>query len=224
MALTLCAACKLPLDVTPDMAGEEMACPRCGARFRVPLAAPPPLPQAGAAMPSPTISASPRPLRRPFNDQATSLLDLFDLSFTRYVTPLIVKITWVLALTLGAAWLVIIVFGLIASSLPVAEQSEPSQADRPSRPQPQFEFRPPEIDERIGDASFAAAVRVVLLVTQVIGVILFLLWVRVGLEAVIVVFHMAASLRSIDDKTPRLDSILRQGSQRETPGLKAGAR
>lgn len=206
MALTLCAACKLPLDVTPDMAGEEMACPRCGARFRVPPMTPPPPPvvPASAATPSPAISASPRPLRRPFNDQATSLLDLFDLSFTRYVTPLIVKITWVLALTLGAAWLVIIVFGLIASSLPVAEQSGPSRATRPSRPQPQFEFRQPEIDERIGDASFAAAVRVVLLVTQVIGVILFLLWVRVGLEAVIVVFHMAASLRSIDDKTPRL--------------------
>jgi hypothetical protein len=205
MPITLCPACKLPLDITPQMAGQEMACPRCAAQFRAPPpASPPPLPtfQPVADSPGPAVAPRTRP-RRPFNDQATSLLDLFDLSFTRYVTPLIVKITWVLALTLGAVWLVVIVLGLIASSLPVAEQSEPTRSTRPSRPQPQFEFRPPEIAERVGDASFAVAFRIVLLITQVIGVILFLLWVRVGLEAVIVVFHMAASLRSIDDKTPR---------------------
>jgi len=126
------------------------------------------------------------------------------------VTPLIVKLTWVLALTLATIWLVIIVFALIASSLPIADEAKPaSPAPRSARPQPsrtesQWEFRPPEIAERVGDASFAAVLHVVILITQVIGVILFLLWVRVGLEAVIVVFHMAASLRSIDDKTPRL--------------------
>ena len=42
-------------------------------------------------------------------DGPVSLLDLFDLSFKRYVTPLIVKITWVLTLTLAGLWLTVTV-------------------------------------------------------------------------------------------------------------------
>jgi hypothetical protein len=153
-----------------------------------------------------------RSVRRPFQDQATSLLDLFDLSFTRYVTPLIVKITWVLALALAAVWLLTVIVGLIISSLPEVEVSQrteqpaptlPSRPTRPAEPaQPHWEFGPPRIVERAGDASYDAALKVVIVITQVVAIVLFLLWVRVALEAVIVIFHMAASLRSIDDKTP----------------------
>src|SRR5688500_6382559 len=105
MSLTLCPACQLPLEYTREMAGEEMGCPRCAARFVVPSSGysePPPPPAFQPESIAPATFERHLPLRRPFHDQATSLLDLFDLSFTRYVTPLIVKITWVLALALAA--------------------------------------------------------------------------------------------------------------------------
>jgi hypothetical protein len=154
-------------------------------------------------------------VRRPFQDEATSLLDLFDLSFTRYVTPLIVKITWVLALLLAAVWLVAIIVTLVADLIPKREVAQPVEA-QPGRPR--IEFRAPDFGapdrgapdrgapdfgDRGESAVSDAALRVILLITQIVAVILFLLWVRVALEAVIVIFHIAASVRSIDEKTPR---------------------
>jgi DNA-directed RNA polymerase subunit RPC12/RpoP len=223
MTQAICAACGLPLEITVEMVGQEMACPRCGARFVVPGVAPGPAPP-------PMIRSEPqsppnapvirgRVERRPFEDQATSLLDLFDLSFTRYVTPIIVRITWVLALVLAAVWLLVVIVGLVISLVPemsreaqsdgaATAQSERTTSDR--RPDngafefqssPQFEFRRPSIPERAEDSSFAVAMRVVVFSTQLVAIILFLLWVRVALEAVIVIFHMAANLRSIDKKT-----------------------
>lgn len=201
MASSACPSCQLPLEITPGMAGQELACPRCHARFTIPGTTPGAPPIAGP-LPNfsefgPSVTA-----RRPFQHQSTSLLDLLDFSFTRYVTPLIVKITWVIALILSAGWLSLVVVGLIVSMLPEIETPQGTRRSSRPRPEIQFDFQSNELAERAGDASFAVAMRVAIVITQLVGIILFLLWIRVALEAVIVIFHMAANLKSIDDKTP----------------------
>jgi hypothetical protein len=78
MGSTICPACRLPMEIAPEMAGQAMACPRCGAQFVIPPAAgpaPPPIqPAAASTLAAPIIRR--QTVRRPFQDESTSLLDL----------------------------------------------------------------------------------------------------------------------------------------------------
>jgi hypothetical protein len=209
MAPTICPACKLPLDIPAAMAGQHVACPRCRATFAAPgpepkpfePPAPPPMPdyrspQPAAAAELPSASSSVR------REPPATLWDLFDFSFNRYVTPLIVKITWVLTLVLASIWLLLIAVALVMDLMPDSQDSTRMQRSPQfsRRFEPQFNPRS-QLSERVDYAWWRGLVRVIILVTQLTGAILFVLWMRVVLESVIVVFNMAASLRSIDRKT-----------------------
>jgi hypothetical protein len=138
---------------------------------------------------------------RSVRERPATLFDLFDLSFNRYVTPLIVKITWVLALVLSGVWLALVILAFGMSMLPELPDA-PSSAPR-FRPQPHREFTTPfdSAFENARSQTFLQILRVVAFLTQIVAVSLFLLWMRVALESVIVIFNIAASLRSIDKKT-----------------------
>ena len=197
MATTICPGCKVPLDIMPQMAGQQVACPRCRTTFAAPVpqmmamppAPPPPAPSYTAAEKTAAPELMPLTSRtRP--EQPATLWDIFDLSFSRYVTPLIVKITWVLTLFFTSAWLLIIFTVLLIDLMP----------DTPVRssPRPSMQF---ELADKIDYAWWRGLVRLIVLATQITGALLFVLGMRVVLESVMVVFNMAASLRSIDRKT-----------------------
>jgi hypothetical protein len=222
MAAVLCPSCRLTLEIPPELAGQQVACPKCGGRFISPGGTPPVTSMAPA--PSPTFQPPPvfpEPSARTALSQAASsgvperaasLLDLFDLSFKRYVTPLIVKITWLLTLTLAGLWLTVTVVLLVFSLLPSEDEKQPTAPARTIVVPRRAVDRSVHLDFGQGvnmnqgpdESDFATLgmlVRIVYLASQVIGVVLMLLWVRVVLESVIVVFNIAASLRSIDRKT-----------------------
>jgi hypothetical protein len=203
MQTIACPNCQQPLQIAPELAGQELACPRCQSHFVIPGGGPvsPPLNVGSAAGAAPAPGFQIQESRRPLHNQSASLLDLFDFSFTRYVTPLIVKITWVLALTLSVVWLLIVIAGLIITALPEIEVSEARKSEAPQQGRFEYEIKAPPIIERTGEAGYAVALRIVIAGTQLVTIVLFLLWLRVALEAVIVIFHMAANVKSIDEKT-----------------------
>jgi hypothetical protein len=111
-----------------------------------------------------------------------------------------VKITWVLALVLTAIWLLVVVIGLVGSLLPESQETRRAseQQVRVRSPLDSSGFAAPA-----ADGGTAALLRMVILFTQVVGAVLFLLWLRVLLESVIVIFNIAATLKSIEEKTAR---------------------
>jgi len=209
-----CPACKMPLEISPELIGQRVACPLCKAEFLVSGSAhshsgnrPPaslPAPLSTSVVETNTSSIVPMTRRR---DRPVRLLDLFDLTFNRYVTPLIVKITWVLALLLAVVWLVTAGLFAVVAALPekkapsIEEKVSEAPRGRPApmrqvpedRSPPEYRFRSPTMDW-LGEGVIIAAA----FVTQIIGVVLLLLWVRVVLESIIVLFNIAASLKSIE--------------------------
>jgi|GEM_PF-6763992 len=193
MATTICPACKLPLEIPPPMAGQPVSCPRCRTTFSSPVPSMVPLPgPTPVVAPSPPVSSS-ETSTAALRERPITLLDVFDLSFKRYVTPLIVKVTWVLTLFFASIWLLIIFTVLMIDLMP----------DTPAhmRQRPGLQFDLIGVLNKIDRAWWRTLIRTVMVSTQVATVVLFVLWMRVLLESVMVVFQMAASLKSIDRKT-----------------------
>lgn len=126
---------------------------------------------------------------------ATGILDIFDWKFEKYVTPIIVRITWVICVVLAALAVVLVIIGLIFQMLPEIQISESGSGAPDGRPT--IEYRTPEVpfwlQKRIWAISQA--------VGSLFGIVIFILWTRVLSETVIVIFNIATSLSSIDQKT-----------------------
>jgi hypothetical protein len=195
----------------PDLAGRPVACPRCGYRFVMPgrpMASgviPPPLPPPPMAGTVPLqtgppgmgepqmagVSAFQSNVSQRFKP-AKSIFDIFDFRFETYVTPIIIRFTWGLAL-LG----VLIYFGLelyvaVDRLMPKTEAAE-VVADVEER----IEFRMPEKSSKFN----RSLTMVAFLTLRITLVLIMVLWVRVLLETSIVLFNIAMSLQSIDRKT-----------------------
>jgi hypothetical protein len=128
---------------------------------------------------------------------ARSILDIFDIHFERYVTPIIVRITWMTALVLAGLWLIVLlVLGVYTWTPDSAKKpsEDPRVAALRNRVQPRTES---ELSKWLEPRKAATIV----LIHAAIAAVLALLWLRVVLESVIVLFHMAKSLASIDRKT-----------------------
>ena len=119
------------------------------------------------------------------------LIDFFDPTFQRYVTPTVVMITWWIVLAFTAITLVLAIISLIIYAVPGAEDVVEQQANFRERPRiaPRLPS-PPEFVRKLISAP-------VLMAIQIIGACLTLLWVRVVLEICVVVFHIARSLKTI---------------------------
>jgi len=129
--------------------------------------------------------------------ESNSPLDLFDWKFEKYLTPWIVRFTWLAVLALTSLWLTLVLISTVASFMPV---------EAPRRPSMDFEFRSPQ-DVIPGNAWLWSAIfRIVGVGTAVAFTILWLLWVRVLLESAIVIFNIAKTLASIDEKVPVPDN------------------
>jgi hypothetical protein len=145
---------------------------------------------------APQVSASRRISRHSRRSTTpTSIIDFFDWKFEKYLTPWIVRATWVIALFTSALWALVMALAFLggtAVSDDTSDDTRRTSARRLSTSTP--------IPISLGGNRAAQAVRTVAFVTLFIGVIVGLLWTRVVLELAIVAFNIANSLVSIDDK------------------------
>lgn len=187
MPLTFnCPHCRGAMQDDGTLAGQSLICPHCGGRFDIPG---PPQPSVTSRLAS--VPAYSDAVARRFKE-STSILDVFlDFRFEKYLTPLIVRATWVISIVLTIAFMALMFIGMLLSRLP-APGGE-------LQPQAQRHQIAPWASQAISHLGESVS-EIITLATMFVMSILFLLWLRVSLEAVIVIFNMAESLRSIDKK------------------------
>jgi hypothetical protein len=182
MADVACPQCGLPIVIVSSLTGKTVSCPQCQFHFIMPAE---PEPQASVPVVSIYQTGATRKLK-----PATSLLDIFDFRFEKFVTPIIIRITWIMVVAAAVLFAIWGAYQLVASELPV-EKVEPKS---------QYELRLPKGAEvsggtaRVVKKAFAYGMSLILLALS-------LLWIRVSLEMTIVAFNIATSLQSIDRKT-----------------------
>lgn len=159
MASVPCVTCgvQIPVHLVQDR-----RCPKCGSVVipgdppPIPKAAPavqaPPRPTPRPRIDPPTAAAPqsaapthapprPTPRRSTFSaavdrrfKPATSLLDIFDWKFEKYLTPWIVRATWILCVGICALWIILGLIAIFMVWLPEMEVDAP----RPTVPATQY--------------------------------------------------------------------------------------
>ncbi len=198
-----CPNCKRPLP-TGNAPMPPPPAPNAAAAYPSQAMPPPPPPPPGNAAPQQASSMMPSfsavnvrsrmrsATLRTFRE-SNSPLDLLDWKFEKYLTPWIVRFTWLAVLTLAALWITLLTVSTVASLLPETDSS--SRAI-------DYSFRSPQEAMPGHDWLWFMVYRVIGFGTAIAITIIWLLWVRVLLEFAIVVFNMAKSLASIDEKVP----------------------
>jgi hypothetical protein len=187
MSAINCPHCRATVSISEALAGRPLVCPVCGTEFSIP-----PI----ASSPDPIIEFNPystmlkRRLQRP-----TSFWDIFDFKFEKYLTPWIIRATWICVCALSAVSLLVLVITMIADSVTV-ERNHSVVGQESTQP------KDSDIQWSFADNQFTGtAKRIGIVVIQVVATILGLLWIRVILETEIVIFNIATSIASIDRKT-----------------------
>ncbi|MEX0641158.1 MAG: DUF4282 domain-containing protein [Pirellulales bacterium] len=126
---------------------------------------------------------------------ASSWLDIFDWKFEKYLTPWIVRATWMICVCQAFIWLAVIVLFTLWSWVPDVEspRHDSQPAARYERPNPVTASAPEWLTSRIGSTVAG--------LTAICVVVIGLLWIRVVLEVAIVLFNIATTVTSIDEKT-----------------------
>jgi hypothetical protein len=130
--------------------------------------------------------SGPKTSGRPLRERPVTLLDVFDLTFARFVTPIIVKIIWVIMLVAAGLWLLLLTFLLVAGLVGSSGIGMGS-----------FGASPIGVESRL----VAALIQIVLYVVQVTATGAVLLFWRLMLESIMTLFNISNSLKSIDRKT-----------------------
>ena len=113
---------------------------------------------------------------------------LFDIRFERYLTPWIIRVSWILFLIFAALALVGWTLSAVGGGLGDASPDMLARPGRPSSPTKPI-------------VSVEAIIRFINTVKIVIGVCLLVLYIRVFCECIIVIFNIAASLKAIESNT-----------------------
>lgn len=171
-----------------------------GRRFR---SAPEPTP-AEHSHPRPPSPPSPVPSSKPVKRSRRSvtvevpsgaaIMGLLDFKFEKYLTPVIVKITWVVTLIMLGIWVLVLTFGLFADFFPDgggrSQQTTSSNVSFDG-----FEQQMQRAYRNRG--TIISLVRFMTWVTCIVSAIITCLWIRVGLECVIVFFNISNTLTDI---------------------------
>lgn len=131
--------------------------------------------------------------------ESTSFYDIFDWKFEKYLTPWIVRLNWILALVFASLWIVSVTGSTIWSFLP-----SDAQAISPSRSTVPFQFAPQPREERMSVETarlLLAAFRIISAAAMIAFTIQMLLMLRLSLEFAIVLFNIAKTVESIDEKS-----------------------
>lgn len=199
-----CPQCQQMVRFPETMAGQVATCPKCKTQFQLPTsdlpqlappseptysyaaAAPNPLPTFAPSQPSETPPASSaRKWREP-----TSIVDIFDWRLETYLTPWILRASWIMGLFLAALWLLGACWELFTDMFGINTFSSGS----PWEPRP---------TSSLPDWAYPLIIRVAMIIRFFFyGMIavLGLLWLRVALEFVIVIFNIAETAKSIEQK------------------------
>ena len=148
---------------------------------------------------TPTSAVAQRGMRA-----SRSFWDLFDFRFEKSLTPWIVRLSWALILIVGALWIVATLVGMLWAVLPHIPDSERFATG------PQLKTYSPAVGSITGNtpssgttSSLSSALRAnfwLVGLTGCISLLLGVLWVRVVLESVLVLFNIAATVAQIDQK------------------------
>jgi hypothetical protein len=114
-------------------------------------------------------------------ESSNSILDLFDWKFEKYVTPLIIRITWIIVVI---GFLCVFVYFMVG----------------------------PEVWASIGSGSSSSSsgtgfriphwmILIMVRVVQALMMVIMLLWIRVLLECMIVIFNIAGGVSNIENNT-----------------------
>jgi hypothetical protein len=124
---------------------------------------------------------------------ATSWFDIFDWKFEKYLTPWIVRASWIVCLAMAFMWAILIVLGTFWSLAPKLD------ASRDGGQREAYETHAEDLSQLPEWLSS----RIVTTIAGIMGICLIvfgLLWTRVVLEMVVVLFNIAMTLTSIDQK------------------------
>ena len=204
----LCPHCEARLRCPERLSGKESTCRKCGQRFLVPDRAapvddlapefravkPPPLEKSSPPTPpAAAVSEAARSVGPQGTRRALSWKNFFDWKFERYMTPWIIRFTWVLSVIWAACVIVLLAISMVSSAMP-------------SREKPQTDFRSQtDIDALMRSLSQQEQSTGARWTWKLIGYgtaavvsILSLMGTRVVLECLIVVFKIADTAASID--------------------------
>jgi hypothetical protein len=187
MAAINCPNCRELVALDESLAGGSLNCPSCGAQFSVPPIADP---FDSLAEFNPYSRALKRRFERP-----TSIWDLFDFKFEKYLTPWIIRATWVVVCLLAAFYFALWAISSIADAVDRNEISTKKVATK------SVETDEVEFEWSFGGTRFTdISERIAFFVFRVVGIVFALLWIRVALETEIVIFNIAMGITSIDRK------------------------
>lgn len=151
---------------------------------------------------APRIPLSRSPLRR---TTPKSIVDLFDWRFEKYLTPWIVRLTWLATLAMFSLWALGLLVGYVTSSIETVSV-DGDDSGTGSDAVTDYDFREPDESEVSFDSPLDSqwmkwqAIRTVALLSAIVGCFFCLLWVRVLLELAIVAFNIANTLTDIEGK------------------------
>lgn len=192
-----CPTCHRPVIIGPEYLGKAVACPHCGQKMIAGPSSSPPFqtPPVEPVVSPPVIQSSRDSYRGRSMQASPSLLDLFDWKFEKYITPWVVRITWI--------WVGVMACLLIVTMLlPEGVSNTPKfTVERPFSNFDKSESR---------DSSSPEIVRgIVYRIGSITGVLMLLLWIRVWLECVIVIFNIAATMKAAEASIKVIESVAR---------------
>ncbi len=127
---------------------------------------------------------------------STSILDIFDWRFKKYLTPWIIRVTWLIVLFVAALWVIYQMFDFLAAWLPevrwdtgtnIADLADARNREPAAGPMLPFWFK-----IRLLNSIWA--------ITKIALSAIVVLWIRVAFEMTIVLFNIATSLTGIENQ------------------------
>ncbi len=110
--------------------------------------------------------------------ESDSLLDLFDFRFRRYLTPIILKASWVVVMFVAVGWGLLATFGYASSILNASSFQVGGAATNP-----------------ITDNLSPQILKTGIFAGFLLGIVMALLWIRVLFESILMLFHMGNLMR-----------------------------
>ncbi len=145
---------------------------------------------------------------------APGFFRLLDVRFKHYLTPAIIRFTWVCVLIMSALWMLFLLIGFVASLIPSGDSPTASSSSIDLDAVMQGDGDLGSLTSLLGgslsgtpkEPTFFQSVKsfafkLLMFASLLVGLILTVLWCRVMFETIIVVFDISNSLKSIDRKT-----------------------
>ena len=129
---------------------------------------------------------------------SNSILDIFDWRFKKYLTPWILRVTWLIVLFVAALWVIYQLFCFVGAWLPeVRWDTGGGGADFADQMRRQ---REPAAEPMLPIWFVARLFNSFWAITQIALTAIVMLWIRVAFEVAIVLFNIATTLTGIENE------------------------